>query len=235
MRRWDITVIKQNEKEFIVCLNGFRNSNVYSLRQRQKQCRDPQANQHEYLRLSDLTPLHLISISQAEAKLKEMGYGNKEKDEELYIYTSSDNKERILCALNEDNLIEVIGYVASKGISPSDAKAWLSHIPANVSLPKYARSIPFDVAEYYDSPKEDPKLTEEPKFVAKTYQQYINLLEELHSGMRVAASWEEEDIPETETVGYGVQMAYSYGDYVDQAILSITCHRKYVVEPPMAE
>ena len=194
---------------------------------------EPQTNQHEYLRLDDLTPLHLISISQAEAKLKEMGYGNKEKDGESYIYTSSDKKETIICALNSDNLAEAISYIASKGVSPSDAKAWLSHIPENVSLPKYSRSIPFDVAEYYDSPKEDPKLTEEPKFVAKTYQQYINLLEELHSEMRVSASWEEEDIPETETVGYGVQMAYSYGDNVDQAILSITCHRK--IEPPMAE
>ena len=85
---------------------------------------DPQANSKEYLQLNDLTPLHLIPLSQAEAKLKEMGFTD---EEEKYVYTSVDKKERIFGGLNSDRLVEGVTYIASKGIVPSDAKKWLSH------------------------------------------------------------------------------------------------------------
>lgn len=188
---------------------------------------DPQTN---YLRLSDLTPLHLVSLSQAESKLKEMGFTNADEE---YVYTSSKQNESIVCELNSDGFIESLSYIASKGIVPKDAKKWLSHISENVTLPKYIRTIPFAGAYFYNSVGEDPKMEEEPKFIAESYQQYISLLENLTSGMRVEVFWEEDNIPEDESVGYSVAMIYCYGDNVDQAILNIaSLHR---VEPPMAE
>lgn len=192
-----------------------------------------ESNPYPYLRLQDLSSLHLITLSQAEAILKEMGFSDKD---EKYIYTSSDKKERIVGGLNSDGLVEGLSYVASKGIAPNDAKKWLIHISENVTLPKYKRSIPFAGAYFYDRVEEDPKIEEEPKYIAKTYSQYIGLLENLASGMRVEVFWEEDNIPEDESVGYSVAIIYRYGNNIDQAILSIaSLHRIEPVEPEMAE
>ena len=191
------------------------------------------SNPYSYLRLEDLSSLHLISLSQAEAKLKDMGFTD---EDEKYVYTSSDKKERIVGGLNSEGLVDGLSYIASKGVVPNDAQKWLSHISEKVTLPKYIRSIPFAGANFYDSVEEDPKMEEEPKYVAKTYQQYISLLENLVSGMRVEVFWEEDNIPEEESVGYSVAMIYRYGDSIDQAILSIaSLHRVEPVEPEMAD
>ena len=214
------------KKIFIYAMIAFVGIALMSCDKDKNNADDPQTNSKEYLQLNDLTPLHLIPLSQAEAKLKDMGFTD---EDEKYVYTSSDKKERIVGGLNSDGLVEGLTYIASKGIVPSDAKKWLSHISEKVTLPKYKRSIPFAGAYFYNRVEEDPKMGDDPIYVAKTYQQHISLLENLASGMRVEVFWEEDDIPENESVGYSVAIIYRYGNNIDQATLSIaSLHR---VEP----
>ena len=221
------------KKIFMYAMIAFVGVALMSCSKGKNNADDPQTKTKGYLQLSDLTPLHLIPLSQAEANLKEMGYSSGYSNkEDGYIYYSADKKETIVFGLNSEEQTEAVYYMASKGIAPEDAKDWLSHMSESVTLPMYKRSIPFAGAYYYDSVEEDPKMEDEPKYVADTYQQYIRLLASLTSEMRVEVFW-EDDIPENESVGYGAFMKYSYGGNIDQAILAITClHR---VEPNFPE
>ena len=222
------------KKIFMYAMIAFVGVALMSCSKGKNNADDLQTKTKGYLQLSDLTPLHLIPLSQAEANLKEMGYsGGYSNKEDGYIYYSADKKETIVFGLNSEEQTEDVIYMASKGIAPEDAKDWLSHMSEKVTLPKYKRFIPFAGAYYYNSVEEDPKMEDDPIHVAKTYQQYISLLENLASGMRVEVFWEEDDIPENESVGYSVAIIYRYGNNIDQATLSIaSLHR---VEPNLPE
>lgn len=190
---------------------------------------DPKTdNSYPYLRLTDLTPLHLISLSQAESKLKDMGFKSNgySNEEDGYIYYSADKKETIVFGLNNVGETEAVAYIASKGIMPSDSKAWLSHIPETTTLPKYEIPLPFGGYSI-------AKGSEEPQFYENNYAEYVNAINNITKGMSVNAIWGEKEVPEDATVGYSVGIVYSYEDNVDQAILSIACSHR--IDPPMAE
>lgn len=189
---------------------------------------DPQTNSKEYLQLNDLTPLHLIPLSQAEAKLKDMGFKSNgySNEEDGYIYYSTDKKESIVFGLNSNGNTEAVAYIASKGISPSAAKAWLTHIPETTTLPKYEIPLPFGGYSIANG-------NEEPQFYEDDYAKYVNVIKGLTQGMSVNAIWGEKEVPQDATVGYSIGMVYSYENNVDQAILHIACSHR--VEPQMAD
>lgn len=216
------------KKIFIYAMIAFVGIALMSCDKDKNNADDPQTNSKEYLQLNDLTPLHLIPLSQAEAKLKDMGFKIDGQLDDDNVYISSDKKETIIFSVNEDGLVEAINYTANKGITPADVKGWLSHIPERVNLPKYSRSIPFTGSYYYEVPMYD-----EPKYSAETYQQYLSLLENLDSEMNVSAIWEEDNIPDNETVGYGIIIQYEYSDNKDTASLCITCMHR--IEPNFPE
>lgn len=191
---------------------------------------NPQPNSNSYLRIGDLTSLHLISLSQAETKLADMGFKGglmSGEDDEVYHYTSLDQKESFYFTLNTDGFIETISYAASKGIEPKDAIKWLSHIPEKVSLPLWNYTIPFVGASF-----ETKTSTEK---TCGTYKEYTEYLNNLTSNVWVTAVWEidEETLSQDEKVGYGVAIQYSYENNIDQAYLSIPCmHRVEPSDPP---
>ena len=154
---------------------------------------------------------------------KSNGYSN---EEDGYIYYSTDKKESIVFGLNSNGNTEAVAYIASKGISPSAAKAWLTHIPETTTLPKYEIPLPFGGYSIANG-------NEEPQFYEDDYAKYVNVIKGLTQGMSVNAIWGEKEVPQDATVGYSVGMVYSYENNVDQAILHIACSHR--VEPQMAD
>ncbi len=190
---------------------------------------NPQFYSNSYLQLSDLSPLYLVPVSKAEAKLAAMGFtGGRQVDEDgvSYIYTAYDKQDTIVFELNSESLIETISYISRKEISPYKVKKWLTHIPEKVSLPKWELVVPFSKASSGCDSFEKPKMT------YTAYDEYISYLDNFAYqiwGMWIRANWEvqEEDYPKDAKVGYRVGIQYAYLDNDEaQAMLSISClHR----------
>ncbi len=175
-------------------------------------------NPYPYLRVDDLMPLEMISISEAETKLVKMGfnggwqtymmYGGQDQG---YLYTSADKKDTILLRPNSEGLIKAVTYIGSKGVIPSEAKSWLTHIPEKIKLSESLSEI-MGVTEYTFAYANHADGQE----TYKTYSEYIGMLNNISSGMFIAAVWG--------TIPYapgGVAMYYDYRNNIDQATLCL--------------
>ena len=178
-------------------------------------------NPYPYMRVSDLMPLELIPLAQAEEKLAVLGFkGGWNSNEKKYIYVSSDKNETIELKQSAELGVTEVFYRASKGIIPSDAKGWLAHIPQNVEIPIKAtqltgiNEITFTNAGIRT-----------PESVASTYAEYIEMLKTLASGMDLMAMWGVPlgPSPAMGPSGYygGIIMTYLYENNADEATLTI--------------
>ena len=189
-----------------------------------------ETNPYTYLRVEDLKQLQLISIADAEAILTKMGYKGgwqtyKDPDgheKEDYLYTSVDNRDTIFLFTDPTFGVYFVHYKASKGVVPSEAKAWLTHIPENYPLQEKAKQIsglsdiPFSAAHLMGP-------TEDVHIQCSTYDEYLKNLNNLSSGMVVDVRWGSYLVPSDWPTGYygGVSMDYTYKNNRDAAELVI--------------
>lgn len=206
---------------------------------------DPQTdNPYPYLCVDDLMPLEMVPISQAEKTLSQMGFKGgwqKKGNEEFYLYVSDSKKDSIFLYVDTEGLVgkglvTTISYQASKGVIPSDAKGWLSHIPEKVALPERisqltkANELPFFYAV-----KAIPSYKDEDAYY--TYGEYIAGLQNISSGEQVLAMWGSGPVLNSAPTGYygGIEMWYNYMNGKDMANLRLYgfYHEKDDNEPIM--
>lgn len=192
---------------------------------------DPKTdNPYPYLRVDDLMPLEMVSISQAEEILAQMGFkggwrtytiyiDGKSYQQEDYLYFSKDKQDSILLFPNSKGLIQEVSYNASRGVIPSDAKAWLTHIPEKVSIPER-------IAKIVD--REDISFLlmrewEKDEIFCQTYSEYLEAIKNLSSGMFIDAWWGSGPVPNYYPTGYygGIYMRYRYVNNTDWANLYV--------------
>ena len=170
-------------------------------------------NPYPYLRLSDLTPLHMISLAKAEEKLAKMGFnGGKQTSGEYegkYVYISKDKNEKIHLSPNSEGIIESMYYTASKGVIPSNAKGWLAHLSESVTIPTWKDPLPFYIGVVGGIG------------VLESYTTYVKALDNLASGMSVRAIWGHDFLDSSKPTGdyCGIDIQYSYENNIDFAML----------------
>ena len=187
-------------------------------------------NPYPYLRVDDLMPLQLLTISQAEEKLAQMGYKGgwqtytayeegKSYQQQDYLYFSDDKKDSIFLFPNSAGIIEEISYNASKGAIPSEAKEWLTHIPEIVTIPERIAKI---------VGREDISFLlmrewEKGEIFCQTYSEYLAAIKNLSSGMFIDAWWGSGPVPNSAPTGYygGIYMRYRYVNNTDWANLYV--------------
>lgn len=205
---------------------------------------DPKTdNPDPYLRVDDLMPLEMVSISQAEEQLSKMGFAAEASAIGEYLYVSKSKKDSIFLYVDTEGLVgkglvTTISYQASKGVIPSDAKGWLAHIPEKVTLPERisqltkANELPFSNAVTAIPPYEDEN-------AYYTYSEYIAGLQNLSSGMQILAMWGSCGVSIDYPTGYygGIEMVYNYMNGSDMAILKLYCfyHKQNDNEPIMPD
>jgi hypothetical protein len=174
-------------------------------------------NPYPYLRVSDLMPLEMISISEAETKLVKMGFNGGWQTYEMYgdqnqgyLYTSADKKDTIILNPNSERLIKEIYYIGSKGTIPSEAKSWLAHVPEKIKLSASLSEI-MGVTEYTFVVGGDGSNGQE---ICETYSEYIGMLNNISSGMFINATW--GTYPHAPG---GVVITYEYRNNIDRATL----------------
>ena len=198
---------------------------------------------YPYLRVDDLMPLEMVSISQAEEQLSKMGFLGGWQETGEYLYVSKSKKDSIFLYVDTEGLVgkglvTTISYHASKGVIPSDAKGWLAHIPEKVVLPERisqltkANELPFFNAVTAIPPYEDEN-------AYYTYSEYIAGLQNLSSGMQILALWGSGGVPNYYPTGYygGIEMVYNYMNGRDMAILMLYgfYHKQNDNEPIMPD
>lgn len=201
---------------------------------------------YPYLRVDDLMPLQMISISQAEEKLAKMGYkggwqtyttyeDGKSFQQQDYLYFSGDKKDSILLFPNAEGLIEEISYNASRGVIPSEAKAWLTHIPEEVTIPERIAQIVGKNKIAFLLMRE----WEKDEIFCQTYSEYLAAIKNLASGMFIDAWWGSGPVPISAPSGYygGIYMRYKYVNNTDWANLYIgfEYHEQQVLPEPTDE
>ena len=214
------------KKIFLYAMIAFVSIALMSCNKDKNNVDDPTTeNPYAYLRLSDITPLHMISLAKAEEKLARMGYnGGWQKyisdgeTYEAYLYTSVSKKDSLFLSPDADGIIESITYFAkNKGVIPSDAKGWLTHIPASVTIPTWKDSLPFQGAGVGNVECNDG-----------AYSQYVSALDNLVSGMDVTAIWGDPMVGGNMPTGdyCGIFMSYYYMNNEDCAylVLSVEHH-----------
>lgn len=187
-------------------------------------------NPYPYLRVDDLMPLQMISISQAEEQLAKMGYkggwqmyttyeDGKSYQQQDYLYFSRDKKDTILLFPNSEGQIEEISYNASRGVIPSEAKAWLTHIPEEVTIPERIAQIVGKNKIAFLLMRE----WEKDEIFCQTYSEYLAAIKNLASGMFIDAWWGSGPVPNSAPSGYygGIYMRYRYVNNTDWANLYI--------------
>ena len=205
---------------------------------------DPKTDKpYPYLRVDDLMPLEMVSISQAEEQLSKMGFLGGWQETGEYLYVSKSKKDSIFLYVDTEGLVgkglvTTISYHASKGVIPSDAKGWLAHIPEKVALPERisqltkANELPF----FYASTA-IPSYEDENAYY--TYSEYIAGLQNLSSGMQISAAWGSGPVPNNYPTGYygGIEMVYNYMNGRDMAILMLYgfYHKQNDNEPIMPD
>ena len=202
-------------------------------------------NPYPYLRVDDLMPLELLSLSQAEAKLANMGFNGglqkykiedgKYSDE--YLYTSSDKRDTVFLGHDTQYGVVTVLYKASKGVVPSSAIGWLSHFPENITIPQKAieisgqNNLPFSSA--WTRNLRDGEIIAN----ANTYSKYINLISDLTTGIEIGALWGTLGVTNSWPSGYygGVIVYYNYVDNKDFAAIDIAFfyHEHKDLEPIM--
>ena len=163
-------------------------------------------NPYPYLRLSDIAPLHLISVSKAEILLPDMGFKNDDVSDR-HVYFSQDKLEYITCDVNADGLIENIGYVSLKNAALTDAKKWLAHFPENAKLPNYSKSIPFYHGNYFGG---------ESVVGLDSYVNYLNKINDFTIG-ELEVYWYADDCE--------YQVVMLYGN-IEETSVQVAIHRK---------
>ena len=184
-----------------------------------------------YLRVDDLMPLQMISLRLAEEKLAERGYeggwqtytrcdDGKLHEQQNYLYFSEDKKDSIVLYPNSEGLIEGVEYYSSRGVVPSEAKAWLTHIPEKVNIPEKIAEIVGREEIAFNFMQESGKNNIE----CSTYSEFLETIKNLSSGMFILAAWGEV-VPRTAPSGYYggfIAIKYSYSNNVDAAYLSLS-------------
>ena len=200
---------------------------------------DPQTNPQDslnpspfvYLSYAELEPLLMISLSKAEENLAKMGYkggfqsytyyeDGKEYKEDRYLYTSEDKRDSVILFPNSEGMIEEISYNASKGVIPSEAKGWLTHIPEKIPVPQRIS----EVISYTEVPFLLMREWVKDEIFCQTYSDYLDVINnQLASGMFIDAWWGSGPVPTTAPSGYygGVYMRYKYINNEDWANLYI--------------
>lgn len=192
---------------------------------------DPTSNNpYPYLRVDDLIPLQMISVSQAEEKLAKMGYkggwqtymiyeDGKSYQQQDYLYFSKDKRDSIFLFPNSEGIIEEISYNACKGIIPTDAKAWLTHIPEKVEIPEKVAQIVGKNEIAFLLMRE----WEKDEIFCQTYSEFLESIKNLASGMFIDAWWGSGPVPNSAPSGYygGIYMRYRYVNNIDWANLYI--------------
>ncbi len=115
-----------------------------------------------------------------------------------------------------------VHYKASKGVAPSEAKTWLTHIPENYKLQEKAKQIsglseiPFTAANFL-GPQEGVRIN------CSTYPEYLEKLNNLSSGVQVDVRWGSYLVPNDWPTGYygGISMDYMYKNNRDAVELVI--------------
>ncbi len=177
-------------------------------------------NPYPYLRVSDLMPLELMTIAQAEAKLAEMGYkGGWDATKKGYIYLSSDKNEKITLGHTSEFGVYQVSYEAEKGVIPSQASPWLKHIAEKVSLP--AKAIEISGVKEISFSSGGCRGTKE--ISCPTYPDFLNMVSDLSSGMLVTGYWGAPIVTNNYPTGYygGIIISYEYEDNKDYAMLTI--------------
>ena len=189
-------------------------------------------NPYPYMRYADLEPLLMISLSKAEEHLAKMGYkggfqsytyyeDGKQYKEDRYLYTPEDKMDSIMLFPNSDGIIEEISYNACKGVIPSEAKAWLTHIPENVTIPERIAKIVGENEMAFMLMRE----WEKDEIKCSTYSEYVDAINnKLSSGMFIDAWWGKMVNPSALSGYYGgfMAMRYKYINNVDWANLGIS-------------
>lgn len=182
-------------------------------------------NPYAYLRVSDLMPMFLTPLAQAEAIVLKMGYKGGWQivnGEGAYLYTSPSQKDSIFLDTAADGSVCYVQYIAEgKGVVPSDAKGWLSHLPENVTLPeRVATLVKSNYAPFFDSYLEKPN---ESGIRCTAYQEYLNNVQSLVSGVSVEAVWGAGGVPNDYPSGYygNIVMTYKFENNKDRALLSL--------------
>lgn len=220
------------KKIFMYAMIAFAGIALMSCDKDKNNAKDPTTdNPYPYLRVDDLLPLQMISVSQAEEKLAKMGYkggwqtytiyeDGKSYQQQDYLYFTEDKKDSIFLFPNPEGLIEEIAYNASKGIIPTDAKTWLTHIPEKVTIPERIAQIVGrnEIAFFLMCEREKEEI------VCKTYSEYLEAIKNLTSGMFIDAWWGSSPMVATsDPSGYYevIYMRYRYINNTDWANLSI--------------
>lgn len=188
-------------------------------------------NPYPYLRVSDLMPLELLPLSQAEAKLANMGYtggwqtyiDEDGKSTGDYLYTSSDKRDTIVLDQDPKYGVVTVVYKASKGIIPSKASAWLSHVPEKVTIPQKAIEISGQKNITFSSAWMRGLKGGEMLDNTNIYSEYIEMAKDITSGVDFGALWGTLAISTDWPTGYygGVMMNYSYENNQDRASITL--------------
>ena len=189
------------------------------------------SNSYPYLRVSDLMPLELLSISQAETKLANMGYtGGWQKyidedgyQEEGYLYTSKSKKDTIVLDTDPEYGVVTVVYKASKGVIPSEARAWLSHVPEKVTIPQKAIEISGKQNLTFSSAWTRSLIDGEIIANTNKYSEYLEMTKDISSGIDFGALWGTLAIDSQWPSGYygGALLFYSYENNRDYAAITI--------------
>ena len=187
-------------------------------------------NPYPYLRYTDLEPLLHISLSTAEEQLAKMGYkggyqsytyyeDGKQYTENRYLYLPEDKKDSVMLFPDSEGVVAGISYNASRGVIPSEAKAWLIHIPEKIVIPQRLVKL-VDVSEL---PFTLMREWSKDEIRCSTYSEYLDAINnKLASGMFIDAWWGAPVAPSAPAGYYGmVAMRYKYINNTDWSNLSI--------------
>ena len=171
---------------------------------------------YPYLTLGDITPLQLLSLSDAETKLTQMGFaGGYTGSANLYEkYTYSKGQDSIFLLLDSTNTVNEVVYLASKGIEPDSAKGWLKHIPDTIKVPANIvqltgdSEVPFYIASSM-------------RKSAQNYANFLTMVDNLEPEGDVFAEWYLQKPDTFKGYHYSAGISYKYTKNKDRAYLAV--------------
>jgi len=185
-----------------------------------------ETNSYPYLTLSDITPFQLLSLSDAETKLTQMGFigGYTGKAEVYEKYAYSKGNDSLFLVLDSTNIVNEVVYLASKGILPDSAKGWLKHIPEKIK-------VAANIAQLIGSSEVPFYIGSSMRKTTQNYADYLIMVNNLVPEGDVYAEWYLQKPDSIDGYYYAAGIHYKYTKNKDRAYLAAAVYKNIVNKP----